>query len=146
MSYRILIMGLPGSGKTTLAKELQKKLNCPWFNADEVRKQFDDWDFSDEGRLRQAYRMRSLADNCPNDAKFVIADFVAPLPEMREIYDADYTIWMDTIGILSGKYEDTNKMFVQPSSFDLRVDTKQADYWSDIIVHIKKMTEQFVAN
>ena len=120
MTYRILIMGLPGSGKTTLANELQKKFGCYWFNADGVRRIYNDWDFSEEGRLRQAHRMRELADEC-ND-QFAIVDFVAPLPEMREIYDADFTIWMDTIK--EGRYEDTNKMFVPPTDFHIRIPVK----------------------
>ena len=90
-------MGLPGSGKTTLAEklfnELLKNHHAEWVNADDLRRETNDWDFSSEGRLRQAERMRHLADNCPNNPDFVIADFVAPLPEMREIYDADFTIW-----------------------------------------------------
>ena len=93
---KILIMGLPGSGKTTLAKALYKKLDCVWFNADEVRKQFNDWDFSDEGRLRQAYRMRDLADEEIKKGNTVICDFVAPTHQIREIFNADLIIWVDT--------------------------------------------------
>ena len=106
-------MGLPGSGKTTLARKLAKMFDAKLLNADEVRQKANDWDFSIEGRLRQARRMRQLADEHP----LVIADFVCPLPEMRDIFAADYTIWMDTIE--SGRYEDTNSIFVKPDKFDL---------------------------
>lgn len=123
MPFRILIMGLPGSGKTTLAKELQKKLRCTWYNADIIRKLYKDWDFSEEGRLRQAWRMKQLADDC-ND-QFVIVDFVAPLTKMRDIYDADFTIWMDTID--EGRFEDTNKAFVPPSPYECDVQIKTMD-------------------
>jgi Adenylylsulphate kinase len=132
MTQRILIMGLPGSGKTTLAEALQKKLgNCAWFNADKVREQFNDWDFSHEGRIRQSKRMRELADNCPNEPDYAIADFVAPLVEMRNNYKADWTIWVDTI--LEGRYADTNKAFIEPEVYDFRITEQDAEKWADFI-------------
>ena len=114
---RILIMGLPGSGKTTLAQALQARLNCAWFNADEIRARYNDWDFSTEGRVRQSKRMRILADD--SNREHVIADFVAPLKQMRDIYAADYVIWMDTI--TEGRFEDTNQLFEPPEVYDLRI-------------------------
>lgn len=108
---KILIMGLPGSGKTTLARELSYHFLIPHFNADTLREKADDWDFSEEGRLRQAYRM-SFYD-------FGIFDFVCPLPKMRDVIDADFTIWMDTIE--EGRFEDTNKVFQEPDNYDLRI-------------------------
>ena len=125
---RILIMGLPGAGKTTLARALQTKLNCVWFNADKVRALFNDWDFSPEGRIRQSQRMRILADDSNNE--YVIADFVAPLKQMRDIYAADYVIWMDTIS--AGRFEDTNQVFESPETYNLRI--KDFDYSVDDIV------------
>jgi len=114
---RILIMGLPGAGKTTLAKQLAQELNTVWLNADEIRAKFNDWDFSEEGRIRQSRRMRELADACT--ARKVIADFVAPLAEMREIFAADFTIWMDTIE--SGRFDDTNRLFDAPNHWDIKI-------------------------
>jgi adenylylsulfate kinase len=114
---RILIMGLPGAGKTTLAKALADKINAMWFNADDVREQCNDWDFSHQGRIRQSHRMRDLADD--SYAKFVICDFVAPLAEMRTVYNADYTIWMDTID--KCRFEDTNRVFEPPVEYNLRI-------------------------
>jgi len=132
---RILIMGLPGSGKTTLAKALSEKIDAIWFNADLVRTQYNDWDFSHEGRVRQAKRMRSLATlsdfSDKNTKDFVIVDFVCPLPEMREIFDADITIWVDTI--IEGIYENTNKVFVPPNKYDYRVTEKDAEKWAEVI-------------
>ena len=129
---RILVMGLPGAGKTTLANALCVELfpNCLWLNADVVRKQFDDWDFSHEGRIRQASRMRDLADN--SDKSFVIADFVCPLPEMREIFSADFTIWVDTIS--EGRFADTNQVFVPPEKYDVRMLFQNTDRWLPVIL------------
>ena len=145
---RILIMGLPGAGKTFRATALKRYLEensgmfhrtvemahqsyatAEWFNADDVRKKFNDWDFSQEGRIRQSHRMRELADRSAAD--FVIVDFVAPLPEMRYNYKADWTIWMDTIE--AGRYEDTNKIFARPDVYDFRIIEQNADKWAEFI-------------
>jgi adenylylsulfate kinase len=128
-------MGLPGSGKTTLSKELNKQLvllgkKVDWYNADIIREKFSDWDFSREGRIRQSIRMKVLAD--ASDADFVIADFIAPLPEMRQIYNADYLIWVDTIK--EGRFEDTNKVFVPPEVYDFRVTEQDSKLWAKRII------------
>lgn len=139
MTHRILIMGLPGAGKTTLAQHLQEFLinnhkTVAWFNADEIRKKYDDWDFSTAGRIRQSIRMKILADEANTD--YVIADFVAPLVEMRDNYNADWTIWVDTIR--EGRYADTNKAFIEPETYDFRVNEQDAEKWSEFIgVHLK---------
>ena len=93
----ILIMGLPGSGKTTLANELAPMLNAKRLNADEVRKEANDWDFSEEGRKRQAKRMADFALKMKEDGSYVVADFICPTPEARNLFPADYIIWVDTI-------------------------------------------------
>ena len=131
MSIRILIMGLPGSGKTTLALNLFAMLSSDvlWLNADEIRQKFNDWDFSEEGRLRQSSRMREIADVSNRD--YIIADFVCPLPAMRDIYAADFTVWMDTI--TEGRYEDTNRLFEPPEKYDVRVTEQDANKWAKII-------------
>jgi predicted ABC-type ATPase len=134
MTQRILIMGLPGSGKTTLAEKLLRLLEdagktVTWFNADEVRKQFDDWDFSEQGRIRQSKRMYDLAETCGTD--YALCDFVAPLVEMRHNFKADWTVWMDTIR--EGRYADTNKMFIEPEIYDFRITEQNADKWSDFV-------------
>ena len=131
MTTKILIMGLPGAGKTYLSNYLKQELEklkrtVEWFNADEVRKQFNDWDFSEEGRIRQSLRMAELAEK--SKADFVICDFVAPLVAMRDNYDADITIWMDTID--EGRFEDTNKMFVPPTEYDYRIMNKSGERWA----------------
>ena len=134
MTQRILIMGLPGAGKTTLAESIRNKLweegrTVTWLNADEIRKKYDDWDFSTEGRIRQSIRMRILSEEATTD--YVIADFVAPLEEMRTKYLPDYTIWVDTIS--EGRYADTNKAFVEPNRYDFRVPEQDAEKWSEFI-------------
>ena len=125
-------MGLPGAGKTTLANALQKRLNASWHNADEIRTQFNDWDFSLEGRERQAIRMSQLvAMDIFDGWQHTICDFIAPTEEIRELFDADYVIWIDTI--TEGRFEDTNKLFEPPESYDIRVTEQDADRWADMI-------------
>lgn len=154
-AQRILIMGLPGSGKTYFAERLKKYLeinstthNMPlekmanyeimptfwqakvdWFNADEIRKRYNDWDFSKEGRIRQSLRMFDFAVKCTGD--YVICDFVAPLPEMRHNFKADWTIWIDTID--AGRYDDTNKAFVPPDIYDFRITEQNAEKWAEFV-------------
>ena len=125
---KILIMGLPGAGKTTLASKLVPLLNAVWLNADEVRKKYNDWDFSDEGRIRQANRMKTLAEEGIKNGKFVVADFVCPTEKTRSDFKPDFLIWVDTIK--KGRFEDTNKMFVKPDKFDYHVTTKDAKNWA----------------
>ena len=125
-------MGLPGAGKTTLAKSLGKKIKSTWLNADEIRKKFNDWDFSAEGRIRQANRMRDLADNEIKGGKNVIADFICPTRKTRDNFNADYIVWVNTIE--TGRFDDTNSMFEKPINFDLEILSKDAEYWSKKIV------------
>jgi hypothetical protein len=148
-------MGLPGAGKTFLATALKKFLetnstirhmpvsrminqemtpsaySCTvdWFNADDVRKRFNDWDFSREGRIRQSIRMADFAVSCTSD--YVICDFVAPLVEMRNNFKADWCIWVDTI--VAGRFEDTNRAFVEPEVYDFRITEQDADKWAEFI-------------
>jgi len=155
MTKKILIMGLPGAGKTFLATALKKyieensniknfpmgrainmehmpttyKCSVDWFNADEIRKKYNDWDFSREGRIRQSLRMAEFALKCTSD--FVICDFVAPLVEMRNNFKADWTIWVDTID--QGRFDDTNKAFIPPEVYDFRITEQNADKWAEFI-------------
>jgi len=155
MAQKILIMGLPGSGKTFLATALKKyietnssirnfplerainmehtpttyKCSVDWFNADEIRKKYNDWDFSREGRIRQSLRMAEFALKCTSD--YVICDFVAPLVEMRNNFKADWTIWVDTID--QGRFDDTNKAFIPPEVYDFRITEQNADKWAEFI-------------
>ena len=130
----ILIMGLPGSGKTTLTNELAillKNKNIKKLNADEIRKKANDWDFSEQGRIRQAKRMAKLAAELKLEKFIVLADFICPLPETRKLFSADYTVWLDTIE--KGRFDDTNQMFEIPTKYDFRVNEKNAELWSDKI-------------
>jgi adenylylsulfate kinase len=150
MTQRILIMGLPGSGKTTLADALKKYLEehgeisyarvlqehigdltaqVTWFNADDIRRKYNDWDFSNDGRIRQSIRMFQFSMEAGGD--YVICDFVAPLVEMRNNFKADWTIWVDTIR--EGRYADTNAAFVEPEQYDFRVTEQNAEKWAEFI-------------
>jgi len=79
----------------------------------------NDWDFSKEGRMRQSYRMKALADFEKENGRVVICDFICPTKEAREIFDPDYCIWMDTIK--ESNYKDTDKIFQKPESVDFHV-------------------------
>ena len=125
-------MGLPGSGKTTLANELAPLLNAKRLNADEVRKEANDWDFSEEGRKRQSKRMANFAKKLKDENNYVVADFICPTPEARNLFPADYVIWVDTIK--EGRFDDTNKMFVKPNKFDFHVTTQDAKKWASLIL------------
>jgi adenylylsulfate kinase len=119
MTKRILIMGLPGSGKSTLAEPFARLVGGVWLNADAVRAEYNDWDFSPEGRIRQAQRMRYLADGVVKAGRIAVADFVCPTEAARAGFAADYVVWMDTIQ--EGRFEDTNRMFEKPSRVDYHV-------------------------
>ena len=86
---KILVLGLPGSGKTYLSERLVPLLNAAWYNADVVRKMANDWDFSDEGRDRQSKRMRTFADFEKTHGRFVVCDFVCPTRVSRKNFCAD---------------------------------------------------------
>lgn len=135
MMQRILIMGLPGAGKTYLAQYVLERLEkankrVGWLNADIVRKKYDDWDFSYEGRIRQSKRMRELADQM-QDMDYVICDFIAPFPEMRTNFHADWTVWVDTIK--ESRFEDTDKVFIPPEHYDFRITVQDAPRQSELV-------------
>ena len=135
---KILICGLPGSGKTTLAEPFAKLINAVWINADAVRKEYDDWDFTPKGRIRQAQRMRHLADGIVKAGRICVADFVAPTCEARNEFDADFTVWMDTIK--EGRFEDTNKMYVplEKGEYDYHVSEWFDDTHAQLVEVVKK--------
>jgi len=123
-------MGLPGSGKTTLASKLVPLLNAKRLNNDEARKAANDWDFSEEGRIRQAKRMADIAEKYRQEGlhDYLVTDYICPTPKTRKLFNADYLIWVDTIN--KGRFEDTNKMFVKPEKFDFHVTSKNAELWA----------------
>ena len=127
-------MGLPGSGKTTLASKLVPLLKAKWINNDEVRKAANDWDFSEEGRIRQAKRVAEIAEKFKKEGnyQYLVADYICPTPQTRSLFNADYIIWVNTIK--KGRFDDTNKMFVKPEKFDFEVTTQDAELWAKKIV------------
>ena len=161
---KILVCGLPGSGKTWLAERLVKHINnCAWYNADVLRKYSNDWDFSMEGRIRQANRMKTFADFERSNGRWVICDFVAPTEKVRQAFEPNHLIWLDTIKegrVVSSKlnelknidnlpfdakslskskeFEDTNKVFETPS----KIDTHIKHFMKDD--EIKKIAEEII--
>jgi len=133
---KILVMGLPGSGKTTLASKLVPLLKAKWINNDKVRKAANDWDFSEEGRIRQAKRVADIAEKYKKEGKYdyLVADYICPTPQTRKLFNADYIVWINTIK--EGRFDDTNKMFVKPEKFDFEVTTQDAETWA------KKIAEE----
>ena len=121
-------MGLPGSGKTTLASHLVPLINAKWINADKIRREANDWDFSKEARTRQAKRMWDHAQKYKKEDYNVVADFICPTPEARNLFPADYIVWTDTIK--KGRFEDTNEMFVKPEKYDFKITTLDAKLWA----------------
>ena len=133
-------MGLPGAGKTTLAEQLQKKLKCVWFNADEIRNHINrDLGFTDADRIEQATRMGRLCDIVLRADRYVIADFVCPTEATRQAFRPDFIIWMDTIN--KGRFEDTNKVFEKPSYVQLTVDS-----WDYDVNELVKFIRQYESN
>tara|TARA_B100000925_G_scaffold286180_2_gene263524 strand:+ start:50 stop:484 length:435 start_codon:yes stop_codon:yes gene_type:complete len=135
---KILVFGLPGAGKTWLAQKLYQQLpNCAWFNADKIREMANDWDFTPEGRLRQASRMKNIADFESECNRWVVCDFVCPTQHTRDIFDPDVRIWVDTIS--EGRFADTNKMFEIPTLFDYHINHWYTD------AEIESLAEDIIA-
>jgi adenylylsulfate kinase len=128
-------MGLPGSGKSTLAKPFADLIGGIHINADETRRRYDDWDFSLEGRMRQANRMRHLSDGVVMAGKAAVADFVCPTEDARKSFAPDFTVWMDTIR--EGRFEDTNKIFEAPPSCDYHVSKWFTDTHEQLVEVLK---------
>jgi adenylylsulfate kinase len=131
MQRKIIIMGLPGAGKTTLAGALAPLLNAVVFNADAVRANLSrDLGFSHEDRIEHARRMGWMCDRVVEAGGTVVADFVCPTAETRAAFGDAFTIWVDRIE--AGRFADTNRMFVPPGRFDLRVDAAGTPhYWAE---------------
>ena len=138
MIKKILIMGLPGSGKSTLAEPFARLIGGVWLNADAVRKEYDDWDFTPEGRIRQALRMKYLSDGIVKAGKIAIADFVCPTEAARAEFAADFVVWMDTIK--EGRFEDTNKMFQKPVHCDYHV----SEWFNDTHLQLAKVVSKYI--
>ena len=131
-------MGLPGSGKSTLAEPLANLLGGVWINADIIRSKYNDWDFSYNGRVHQAYRMKHLADGIELAGKIAVADFICPTEETRKIFSADYTVWMNTIN--SSKHLDTDAVFEKPTGYNYHV----AKWFDDTDKQLMKIVTDYI--
>jgi adenylylsulfate kinase len=150
----ILIMGLPGAGKTTLAEALAPRLNAVHLNADAIRQNINkDLGFAEEDRIEHARRMGWLCEQVAKTGGFVVADFICPTPQTRDAFGVGpgtYVVWVDRV--TESRFPDTNRMFVPPEKFDLRVLSEGTpDYWAEQIVRAvrpifdaKKPTALFV--
>jgi hypothetical protein len=138
MKRKILIMGLPGAGKTTLARALTPKLRAAWFNADEVRVNLHkDLGFSHQDRIEHARRMGWLCDKVAEAGGIAIADFVCPTAETRAAFGEAFVIYVDRIQV--GRFEDTNRMFTPPDQYDVRVERDgEPQYWAEIICSLHR--------
>lgn len=136
---KILIFGLPGSGKTTLAKPFADLVGGVHINADAVRTSYDDWDFSLSGRIRQSVRMKHLADGVVMAGKIAVCDFIAPTEEARTNFNPDFTVWMDTIS--RGRYEDTNDLFEPPEQVDYHIEDWFDDAHEQLMPVVKRWME-----
>jgi len=137
---KILIFGLPGSGKTTLAKPFADLIGGVHINADKVREKYVDWDFTPHGRKRQALRMRHIADGVELAGKVAVADFVCPTDETRMIFQADFSVWMDTIK--ESKYKDTNEKFIRP--YAAYVDYHVSEWFNDTDVQLLQVVKRWM--
>jgi hypothetical protein len=134
VSKKILIMGLPGAGKTTLARALASRLNAVHYNADDIRANINkDLGFGEADRVEQARRMGWLCDLVTAQGNYAIADFVCPTEETRAAFTKGgkaYMIWIDRIK--EGRFEDTNRLFRPPQLCDLRVTAQGTpEYWAE---------------
>jgi adenylylsulfate kinase len=134
MHRKILIMGLPGAGKTTLANALTPRLSAVHFNADEVRRHVNrDLGFAEADRVEHAWRMGWLCDQVVKAGGFVVADFICPTPATRAAFaegGEPFVVWVDRIK--QGRFADTNQLFVPPERYDIRVEPAGApEYWAD---------------
>tara|TARA_Y100000590_G_scaffold465586_1_gene638303 strand:+ start:1022 stop:1516 length:495 start_codon:yes stop_codon:yes gene_type:complete len=142
---KILICGLPGSGKTWLAERLVKHLkDCAWYNADFVRRFSNDWDFSEKGRIRQARRMKTFADFERANDRWVICDFVAPTIQARNEFNPDYIIWLDTINqgrVVSSKVDELKNIKNLPFDVDTLEASKAFDETTKLFDPPKKFNK-----
>jgi hypothetical protein len=130
---KILVMGLPGAGKTTLARELAPLLNAVIFNADEVREHINsELGFSIDDRITHARRMGWMCDRVVEAGGVAIADFICPTRDTRAAFGDSFVVWVDRIK--EGRFADTNSLFQPPEEVDYRVTADHGPrYWAEQI-------------
>jgi Adenylylsulphate kinase len=140
MTRKILIMGLPGAGKTTLARELAPLLGAVQFNADEVRANLSrDLGFAHEDRIEHARRMGWMCDRVVEAGGTAIADFICPTAATRAAFGADFTVWVDRVA--EGRFADTNRMFTAPDAYDVRITADGTPrHWAEKVLALLRPT------
>ena len=130
----IQIIGLPGSGKTTLAKALSDRINAVHLNADYVRSTINsDLGFTPEDRIEHSRRMGEMARMLSGQGLIVVVDFICPTVEARTAFGKpDILVWMDTI--TEGRFEDTNKLWEKPTEFDYHFVSYDSNGQTDLII------------
>lgn len=119
MTFRILVFGLPGVGKTTLAAALAKRIDAVHWDGDPVRELTHNWDFTHDGRARQALTMRRLCDTVNQAWHPAVASFIAPTDPIREVFNADFSVWIDRT--VASPFRDTNQIWQEPKTYSFRI-------------------------
>lgn len=140
----ILVFGLPGAGKTYFAERLKEHLGdaAVHINGDGIRAMYNDWDFSEEGRARQAERMNRYAIEENVNGKHVILDFICPKEEYRELIDADIMVYANRTPVRD--FPNTTKMFEPPSEYDFLINDESVI--EHLITHIAWLLQEFDDN
>lgn len=130
---RILICGLPGHGKSTLAANLSRRLHIPFYDGEAIRRSLGlGWPGDSAERVQQAHRMRALTTPILAAGGHVICSFVCPTVAARREFCADYIICVNRPDAPPMSYTDTNAIWWPPLNADLMLQAGDADEWAGV--------------